>query len=845
MQDAKKKGMKKGFNILLIMLFIFIIANVLAGNELKKEKMGVEIPKSIAEKAIQNPDEITKVIIIFNKKPRGYENFILSFNGKIIYDYHIIEGLAISLPAGVVERLRELENLISIQEYREVHTFLSESIPLINADDVHLLGYNGSGKTVCVVDTGISDTHLALKPLIAEYDFVNNDADATDDNGHGTHVAGIIASQNSTYKGVSPGADLMAAKVLSASGSGSESNVIRGIEWCVDQLADVISISLGGGLFSSYCDSEADAMAVNNAVNKGSVVAIASGNDGSTTSISAPACASKAISVGATYDANVGSKTWCFTQACPPSQRCTDSTTFADKMVCFTNRNAILDVLTPGSITTSLNYLGGFTDKSGTSMATPHVSGVVALLLQKNPALGPSQVEAILKDTGVDIADSGTGLIFPRIDVLTAINIPTGHLEPYLITQSQNTTKGKFFNFSSGVKCVGGDCGNITATLDPAAIYCTSSPCVASSALIKSRNSLATPEPNQPNTIDSCTDGTAGTYLTDESIENITITNLDREGNFKIDDRVKIDITAHCWTGGPGSDNINFVYTNKTQTPLWQVIMSAPACVFGGFNKFSKTFNLDKVKGNHTIRGIIQFGGSTSATCGVNSFDDNDDVTIFVSDEGVKGTIPMNSGTPFYTTSPNPQNSSNLACLQNMKIGDTCNQTWQVNATGNLNTTWEFFTIYKSDSSFVEKNQTNKVNITIVETLGDFISITIFGYPIDFSNKDPDTTDNPGIGNPYKVRIDTETTVNVDLYQKGDNFVGNPSVLGVGNMSWLNLNNSVSSYIMANNYGNNISNITPARNVSIFYWIDIPQGQTGGNYNTTIFIKAVKIGTLP
>jgi len=128
---------------------------------------------------------------------------------------------------------------------------------------------------------------------------------------------------------------------------------------------------------------------------------------------------------------------------------------------------------------------------------------------------------------------------------------------------------------------------------------------------------------------------------------------------------------------------------------------------------------------------------------------------------------------------------------------------------------------------------------------GEFISITLFNYPIDFSNKDPDTIDNPGIGNPYTVRIDSETTVNVDLYQKGDDFSGNPSILGIGNMSWLDLNNSLSSHIMANNYDNNISNISSDTNVSVYYWLDIPQNQTGGDYSTTIFIKAVETGISP
>ncbi|MCH7562074.1 MAG: S8 family serine peptidase, partial [Thaumarchaeota archaeon] len=128
---------------------------------------------------------------------------------------------------------------------------------------------------------------------------------------------------------------------------------------------------------------------------------------------------------------------------------------------------------------------------------------------------------------------------------------------------------------------------------------------------------------------------------------------------------------------------------------------------------------------------------------------------------------------------------------------------------------------------------------------GDFISITLIGYPIDFSNKDPDTADNPGVGNAYTVSIDSETTINVDLYQKGEDFVGSSSILEITNMSWFDSDNSASSYIMSNNYGNNIPDISPNTNVSIYYWLDIPQDQTGGDYTTTIFIKAVETGTSP
>ena len=111
----------------------------LAQEEVSKiSKIEIEkvIRPTVLEKARQYPDEFQRVIIIFQKKPAGYREFIQSLGGEITHDFNIIEGIAISLPGRAVERLRELENITSVQEDREVHTFLTESVPLINADDV-------------------------------------------------------------------------------------------------------------------------------------------------------------------------------------------------------------------------------------------------------------------------------------------------------------------------------------------------------------------------------------------------------------------------------------------------------------------------------------------------------------------------------------------------------------------------------------------------------------------------------------------------------------------------------------------------------------------------------------
>lgn len=340
--------------------------------------------------------------------------------------------------------IKKLENHPDVKMVyldKKAYASLSESVPLINADDVWTSGYTGNGETVCVIDTGVDYTHPDLGgcfgsgcKVVGGYDFVNSDNDPIDDNGHGTHCAGIVASENSTYKGVAPGAKIAALKTLDSLGSGWFSDTAAAIDWCIFHKdtydISVISMSLGDGgeydesEIASECDPYATAVAINTAFTQGIFVSVASGNEGYKNGISYPACASKAISVGGVYDADVGPRTWCvkrnITGQC--TKTCTDDPTASDKIICFTNRDEILDLLAPGCITTSSNLGGGTVGYCGTSMAAPHVAGAAALLLEADPSLIPFQLRDILKNTGVSISDSETGLTFPRIDAKAALD---------------------------------------------------------------------------------------------------------------------------------------------------------------------------------------------------------------------------------------------------------------------------------------------------------------------------------------------------------------------------------------------------------------------------------------
>src|SRR3989344_2229737 len=308
--------------------------------------------------------------------------------------YENVNALAGNVTEAGLAKLRSDPHVETIVVNKERQLFLDGSVTFVNWDDVHNLvvaGYNitGEGQTVCVVDTGIDYTHPGLTgAYVAGYDYYNNDSDPLDDQGHGTHVAGIIASSDATYHGLAPGAKIAAVKVCSSAGSCPDADVLAGIDWCIANKntynISVISISLGGGQYTSYCDQEVDftpyAVAVNDAVANNILVVAATGNSGAG-SIAGPACLQNATRVTATTKADVY-----------PS--------YASRYAFFT------DTLTaPGSVITSLRKGGGTISMSGTSMATPHISAAAALIEQYwKLAYGisptPEQVKLKIMNTG-------------------------------------------------------------------------------------------------------------------------------------------------------------------------------------------------------------------------------------------------------------------------------------------------------------------------------------------------------------------------------------------------------------------------------------------------------------
>jgi len=390
-----------------------------------------------------NKESEVKVIVEINSEDSNLIDFILSNLPKSEFK---LKRKLLGNDAFVGNITKDgLEKLISnldvkmIYLSRVAHIHLTESLPLINATKVWSEGYTGKDQTVCVIDSGINYSHSDLGGCLGSgckvldgYDFVNSDSDPMDDNGHGTHVAGIVAAKGA-INGTAPDAKLIAMKACNIDGGCSDEDIRDSIEWCINNKTiyniSIISISIGGN--ESYTEANCPVSLrtqINDAYAANISIFISSGNNNHTDGISWPACRGNATSVGAVYDDNVGFRQWCTQRDNLGNciENCIDFTTAADQMACFTNRGSNLDLLAPGSIITSLAS-GGPSDCadgtcSGTSQAAPHVAGAAALLLERDPTLTPDKIREVLQNNGTDIWDPESQRSYPRIDVLAAIN---------------------------------------------------------------------------------------------------------------------------------------------------------------------------------------------------------------------------------------------------------------------------------------------------------------------------------------------------------------------------------------------------------------------------------------
>jgi len=345
---------------------------------------------------------------------------------------------AADLEPAELERLRHDPRVRSVSIDNGGQGALLESIPLIGADLAHAQGFDGSGITVAVLDTGIDGNNPDFKGrLVAEQCFCDNmdgtgccpngsvtqsgPGAASDDNGHGTHVSGILAGGGaSAPAGVAPRANIIAVKVMDGENSfKSFTQIYHALEWIIQKRSDVRVINMSLGSYSLFTSADCTAMALHDGMQqvigalrqRGVLITASSGNQSSITGTTLPACMADVLGVGATYDA-----------AGRQSAFCTVSNAQVDEVACFSNSSDAIDVLAPGAVITASKRGGGSIAYAGTSMAAPHVAGAIALMQQASGStLTADQAEEILKITGKPVVDSRTGAEFPRLNVAAAI----------------------------------------------------------------------------------------------------------------------------------------------------------------------------------------------------------------------------------------------------------------------------------------------------------------------------------------------------------------------------------------------------------------------------------------
>lgn len=322
---------------------------------------------------------------------------------------HALKGFSATIPAARLENVKHDPRVQFVSEDREVAAVAQTTPTGINRIQAPLNTTNkGAGIGVAVIDTGVDLTHPDLQAnIIANTSCIRGKRTGDDDNGHGSHVAGTIAALDNGVGvvGVAPQAKLVAVKVLNSSGSGTWSSVICGIDWVTAHASQynikVANMSLGGsGSSDNNCgNSNNDALhkAICNSISSGVTYVVAAGNDGANANTFVPAAYDDSvITVSALADSDGKSG----------GLGTTTNYGLDDTFASFSNFGSVIDLGAPGVNIFSTWKSGGYNTISGTSMATPHVTGAAALYIKSHPGSLWSQVRDGLKATA-ELLNSG------------------------------------------------------------------------------------------------------------------------------------------------------------------------------------------------------------------------------------------------------------------------------------------------------------------------------------------------------------------------------------------------------------------------------------------------------
>jgi hypothetical protein len=415
-----------------------------------------------------------------------------------------VPAMAAEVSYAAYQRLLAMPEVAAVIPDVPIHGALAQAVPAIRADLARAqLSATGKDVVVAVIDSGADFTHPSLAgSRVAEHCFTQNDclpnrtsesASAADEAGHGTEVTGVVRSAGiDAPEGVAPGARIVAVRVLDHTNRGYVSDWLAGLEWVYQTRQTsgvrVVNMSLvTDALYTGSCATDLASFAslVTQVRDAGIVIFAASGNDGSSTQLTAPACLPGVVAVGATYDSDLGREPDTGDYSYPP---CFDPLTGTARVACFSNTNATLRLLAPGRWITTTRLGGGTSDAWGTSFASPMAAGVAALMLELNPALTPQQIEDALVQSGKQVTDARNGLSFAFVDAFAALQ-----------TISSSMCAGK----PDGTACQDGDgCTENDSCVHGACVggapkSCAQSACHASATCDpKSGACVGTPKPN-------------------------------------------------------------------------------------------------------------------------------------------------------------------------------------------------------------------------------------------------------------------------------------------------------------------------------------------------------------
>ncbi len=430
---------KKSFLISKICILCFLFLGLAAGNF------------SALAGPLDNMEKADFLIGFYQPAGRMERNMVASYGGEVYREFNIVNAMAVRMAPQAARALAQNPGVRYVEPNGPVHA-LSQKVPWgierVFGDESYSFDTwettMGSGIAVAVLDTGIDENHEDLPALLGGINTIDGTDWDTDDNGHGTHVAGTIAALDNELGvvGVGPQIGLYAVKVLDRGGGGTIESVVGGIEWAVGQGIPILNMSLGTGTHYQTLQDACDAAEV-----EGHLIIASAGNSGN------PPGRGENVNYPAKYDSVM-------------AIAASDS---SDRRASFSSTGPAVELIAPGVSVLSTVPGNGYAAKSGTSMASPHAAGAAALAWAANSKLTNLEIREILQQTAEDLGlasnHQGYGLVRADLAVRAAAD-----LEPPAVGHIKGTVKNEDGSAIEGA-VVSVEGTDLSATTDASGCY--------------------------------------------------------------------------------------------------------------------------------------------------------------------------------------------------------------------------------------------------------------------------------------------------------------------------------------------------------------------------------------